>query len=231
MCGPAVEPENQSRRRDRVWGLLIVGSAFLAGLCISWWARGVSSPSDGAPALPTPEGVIGYPRKVDALATLDTASAITKRKDLRGLSAFGVSSDGTVDVGAPGRTIRYSFTSARGEGPQPPHPPGTLPKRVYCGKQTVQVTGAGIGADPDQAGLSCPPNAEPLPRPRCGPKQVWQAAIRHGVTADQLANIDYFRSVTGPAWRFDQPSAHRTIVLYGDCERELTGSEALSAGP
>jgi hypothetical protein len=214
-----------------MWGLLIVGSAFLAGLCISWWARGVSSPTGDVPAPPTPEGVVGYPHKVDPLATLDLARSLTKRKDLRGLSAFGVSSDGTVDVGAVGRTIRYSFSSQRGEGPQPPHPPGTLVKRVYCGKQSVHVNGGGIAADPDQAGLSCPPNTEPLPNPRCGPKQVWQAAIRHGVPTDQIANIDYFRSVAGPAWRFDQPSAPRTIVLYGDCERELTGSEALNAGP
>jgi hypothetical protein len=191
----------------------------------------VSSPTGDAPAPPTQAGVVGYPDKVDPLATLDAARSITKRKDLRGLSAFGVSSDGTVNVEAPGRSVRYSFTSARGEGPQPPHPPGTLQKRVFCGKQTVHAGPGGIAVDPDQAGLSCPPNAEPLPNPRCGPKQVWQAAIRHGVPGDQLANIDYFRSVSGPAWRFDLPSAHRTIVLYGDCERELTGTEALSAGP
>ena len=226
-----MESENLSRRRDRVWGLLIVGSAFLAGLCISWWARGVSSPTGDVPAPATQQGVAGYPHKVDVLVTLEAARLITKRKDLRGLSATGVASDGTVDVGVPGRTIRYSFSSARGEGPQPPHPPGTLPKRIFCGKQTVQVMSDGIAADPDQAGLSCPPNAEPLPSPRCGPKQVWQAALRHGVAADQPANIDYFRSVSGPAWRFEQPLVHKTVVLYGDCERELTGGEALSAGP
>ena len=226
-----MESEKLSRRRDRVWGLLIVGSAFLAGLCISWWARGVSSPSDGAPAPPTPDGVVGYPHKVDVLATLEAARSITKRKDLRGLSAYGVSSDGTVDVGAPARSVRYSFSSARGEGPQPPHPPGTLPKRVFCGKQSVRILSEGIAADQDQAGLSCPPNVEPLPNPRCGPKQVWQAAIKHGAPSDQLANIEYFRSVSGPAWRFDQPGAKKTVVLYGDCERELTGAEAVNAGP
>jgi hypothetical protein len=227
-----VEPESRFRRRDRVWGLLIVGTAFLAALCISWWARGISSPSGGeVPAPPTTDGVVGYPKKVDLVATLEAARTLTKRSDLRGLSAYGVSSDGTVDVSVPGRLIGYAFASSRGEGPQPPHPPGTLPKRSLCGKQNVRVNGAGVFADADQPGLPCTQNTEPLPSPRCGPKELWQAAIRQGMPADQLATVVYFRSVTGPAWRFELPALRRSVVLYGDCERELVGSEAVDAAP
>jgi hypothetical protein len=227
-----VEPESQARRRDRVFGLLIVGAAFLAALCISWWARGVSSPSGAdAPGPPTTDGVVGFPKKVDMVATLEAARGQTKRNDLHGISAYGVSSDGTVDVTVPGRMVAYAFASARGEGPQPPHPPGTLAKRTTCGKQNVRVTGSGLFADPDQAGVPCTQNAEPLPTPRCGPKQLWQAALRRGLPSDQLATVSYYRSVTGPAWRFDLPAQHRNMVLYGDCERELTGAEATDVAP
>jgi hypothetical protein len=227
-----VEPESLSRRRDRVWGLLIVGSAFLAGLCISWWARGVSTPSEvEAPAPATTVGVTGFPHKVDVLASLETARFATKRGELRGLSAIGVGSDGTVDVAAVGRTISISFASARGQGPQPPRPPGTLPRHEFCGRQHVRVNGSGLFADPDMPGMSCVPTMEPLPTPRCGPKQVWQAALKRGMPADQLANMTYFRSVSGPSWRFELPSQHKTLVLYGDCERELIGSESIDVTP
>ncbi|HEX4336653.1 MAG TPA: hypothetical protein VH062_12110 [Polyangiaceae bacterium] len=227
-----MEPESQSRRRDRVFGLLIVGTAFLAALCISWWARGISSPSSGeVPGPPTADGVVGFPKKVDVVATLEEARTLTKRSDLRGISLYGVSSDGTVDVSVPGRLVGYAFTSRQGEGPQPVHPPGTLPKRNFCGKQNVRISGLGIFADPDQAGLPCTQTSEALPSPHCGPKQVWQAAIRHGMPGDQLATIAYFRAVAGPAWRFELPAQHRSLVLYGDCERELNGGESADATP
>jgi hypothetical protein len=227
-----VEHETLARRRDRIRGLLIIGSAFLAGLSISWWARGVSTPSEiEAPAPPTTEGITGFPHKVDVLAALEVARTATKRGELRGLTATGVGSDGTLDVAAAGRTINISFASARGQGPQPPRPPGTLPRHEFCGRQHVRVNGTGLFADQDNPGAPCIPTMEPLPGPRCGPKQVWQAAIKHGMAADQLANITYFRSVAGPSWRFEQPAQHKTLVLYGDCERELTGSEAIDVTP
>jgi hypothetical protein len=168
---------------------------------------------------------------VDVRGALDAAREVTKRVDLRGLSATGVASDGTVDVGAAGRTITMTFVSARGQGPQPPRPPGTLPHHEFCGKQRVRVNGTGLFAEPDLPGLPCGPGMEPLPGPRCGPKQVWQAAIRHGMPPDQLANVTYFRSVAGPSWRFELPSQHKTLVLYGDCERELIGSEGTDVTP
>jgi hypothetical protein len=204
----------------------------LAALSISWWARGISTPSEiDVPAPPTSVGVTGFPHKVDAVATLDAARSATKRSELRGISAFGVAADGTVDVGTSGRTVKYSFASARGQGPQPPRPPGTLPRHEFCGRQHVRVNTTGLFADPDVPSSLCAPAIEQLPNPRCGPKQVWQAAVRHGMPADQLANITYFRSASGPSWRFELPAQHKTLVLYGDCERELTGSEAVDVTP
>src|SRR5262249_30042258 len=142
MSGPLdVQPKDAThphphQRRDRFWGLMIVGTAFLAGLCVSWWARGVASPSEvEAPAPPTPDGVVGFPTGADAVATLDRARSLTKRADRRGMTATGVRSDGMVDVSVHGHEISYVFSSARGQGPQPPRPPGTLPKHAFCGRQ------------------------------------------------------------------------------------------------
>jgi hypothetical protein len=92
------------------------------------------------------------------------------------------------------------------------------------------VSKEGVGAEPDLVGLPCTPSPEPLPAPRCGPKQVWESALKHGAQADQLATIEYFRSITGPAWRFTV-NGQKPLVFYGDCDRELTGTETAVAGP
>jgi hypothetical protein len=228
-----MESENPARRRDRMMGLLIVGVAFLAALCVSWWARGIASPESAhPPGPPTADGVAGFPHKVDAVGTLEAARSLTKRLELRGIAATGVRSDGTVDVSRPGSRIRYVFSSGRGEGPQPVRPPGTLPKRASCGRQNIHVKTEGMVADPDQASAPCPvERGDPLPSPRCGPKEVWQVALRRGAPASHLASVDYFRAAGGPAWRFEIPGTPHTLVLYGDCERELSGSEASGSVP
>ncbi len=227
----ALETDIRARRRDRWMGLLIVGTAFVAALSVSWWARGKAAPEEeGPPAPPTTEGVVGYPHAVDAIATLETARGMTKRADLRGIALYGVASNGMVDVSVPGHRIRFAFSSARGEGPQPPHPPGTLARHAFCGRQNIHVRPDGIVADPDQATAPCSPLGEPLPEPRCGPKEVWQVAVRHGVPTNRPANIDYFRSVAGPAWRFNQIGS-APFVLYGDCVRELTGRDVFGSVP
>jgi hypothetical protein len=213
-------------------GLIIVGAAFLAGLSVSWWARSIATPQySEAPGPPSADGVVGFPAKVDAVATLDAAHARTKRTELRAIAVSGARSDGTVDVSVAGRRVRYVFTSPRGEGPQPPRPPGTLPMRSYCGKQNVHVRTEGMVADPDQPTAACLSFGDPLPLPRCGPREVWQTAIHRGVPADQLANLQYFRATAGPAWRFEIPGTPHHFVLYGDCERELVGAEAAGSVP
>lgn len=219
-------------RRDKRMGLTIVGVAFLAALCVSWWARTTAAPPAPAPAPPTTVGVVGFPKKVDTVATLDNAQKLTDRTQLRGISAWGVASDGTVDVSLPGNRIRYVFMSPRGQGPQPPRPPGTLPRRDTCGRQNIHVKESGMVADPDQPAAPCAPTmTEALPAPRCGPRDVFQRAIRNGFRPDASANVEYYRATVGPAWRIDQPATHKQLVLYGDCERELVGSDGFGSIP
>jgi hypothetical protein len=227
-----MESESPARRRDRMMGLLIVGVAFLAALCVSWWARGVASPGDAPPGPPTADGVVGFPHRVEAVATLEAARSLTKRTDLRGIAVLGVHSDGTIDLSSPGSRIRYVFSSGRGEGPQPPRPPGTLPKRAYCGRQNIHIHGLGMVADPDQASAPCAAErGDALPFPRCGPREVWKVAVQRGAPADHLASIEYFRAAGGPAWRFEIPGTPHKFVLYGDCVRELSGAEAVGSVP
>jgi len=224
--------EGDTSHRDRRTGLLIVAVAFVASLSLSWWARNVASPESPDPLPPTTDGLVGFPGKVDVVASLDGASEVSVRTDLRGIAAWGVASDGTVDTKLPGARIRYAFTSPRGEGPQPERPPGTLPRRTFCGKQTVQVKELGLVADPDVASYPCSGlRGDKLPAPRCGPKEVWEYAIRHGAPADHRANIEYYRASAGPAWRFEIPGTKHSFSLYGDCMRELTSSEASGAIP
>jgi hypothetical protein len=87
-------------------------------------------------------------------------------------------------------------------------------------------------ADPDQSTAPCPPaNGDALPTPRCGPKELWQAAQKRGAPDKQLATIEYLRTPAGPAWRFDMPGTPVHFVLYGDCGRELLGAEATGSVP
>ena len=228
-----MQPEGGARRRDRLRGLTIVGTAFLVGLSVSWWARTRSGPPTvDAPAPPTTVGIVGYPGSVDLVATLDAAQKLTPRTQIHGISAYGVRSDGTVNLKEPGSRVRYAFGSARGEGPQPPRPPGTLPRRDSCGHQNVHLRDDGLVADPDQPFYPCvQQRGEALPGPHCGPREVWQAALRKGIPGTHRAVIEYFRSDAGPAWRFTVPGIRQSFTLYGDCERELSGGEAVGSVP
>jgi hypothetical protein len=225
--------EGIARQKDQKMGVLIVGVAFAAGLSISWWARTKSSPAGVAErSPPVTEGIAGFPKKTDPVAALEKARTVSRRNQLRGIALWGVASDGTVDVGEAGHRVRYVFGSARGEGPQPPRPPGTLPRRDFCGKQNVHITADGMSADPDQPSYPCASQrAEPLPDPRCSTKDLWQQAIKRGAPADRRASIEYYRAAAGPAWRFDIPGSWHPLVLYGDCERELTGADTFGSVP
>lgn len=221
-----------AHRRDRVAGVLILSVAFLAALSISWWAKIESTPQlIEPPAPPTTAGVVGFPDRVDPIANLAAARRLTSRRLLRGIVVDGVRVDGTVDVTARGR-VRYSFQSAPGEGAQPPREPDTLPRRLYCGKQSVEISANGIGAEPDQTLVSCSSAPdEGLPEPRCTTQQIWQQAVERGIPRDEPARIEYYRSRSGPAWRFvyaGQNPVHR-FALDGDCARVLRDEEAMGA--
>jgi hypothetical protein len=233
MFRPPANPVDRARWHDRARGLTIVGVAFIASLLLSYWAREASRPEPSEPpAPPTSSGIPGWPGAVDPARSVGAARELTKRPLLRGFVAEAVQSDGTIDFRKGAPSVRYTFQSPPGHGPQPAREPGTLPTRRYCGRQTVLISKKGIAAEPDRSDYPCAPrHAEPLPEPRCGLGDVWQRAIKRGIADGMPARIEYYRSKAGPAWRFEVPGTMQRFSLYGDCERVLEASEAIGSIP
>jgi hypothetical protein len=226
-------PKDAKRRLDKVIGLLIVAVSFAICLALSIWAKEKSRPETSEPpGPPTVTGIVGYPAAVEAIESLAAARKLTKRPILRGIVLEAVQSDGLIDVSeGPGRA-RYTFQSPAGHGAQPPRAPGTLPKRITCGRQNVVLRREGLVAEPDQADYPCPPaGVEPLPDPQCSPRELWRLARKRKVPRDRAAHIEYFRSKAGPAWRFEISGTSHRFTMYGDCKRELTGVEAHGSAP
>jgi hypothetical protein len=225
--------EIRARKRDKILGMAIVGVTFAVGIVVSLWAKQLSRPETSAPpGPPTVEGIRGYPDRVDVTATLAGARKVTKHTLLRGISAEGVRSDGTVDLSEGPSTVRYVFQSPPGPGPMPKSEIGVLPQRPLCGKQDVRLRREGLVADPDQPSTPCMPRMpEPLPDPQCSLATIWQRALERGIKTDRLARIEYFRAQGGPAWRFEQAETNARFVLYGDCRRELKGAASSGRVP
>jgi hypothetical protein len=223
----------RARRRDKVIGLGIVAVAFAVSMLISLWAKYNSAPPESVePDPPTTAGLTGFPKKVDPVATLARARALTQRPLFRGFVAEGVGPSGLVDVSDKGSRIRYSFQSEPGRGAQPPREPGTLPSRTFCGRQSVVVTHEGIGAEPDAVSFPCTGTQhEALPEPKCQLSELWQRAKKKGAPPRREARIEYYRSPRGPAYRFSIPGTKHRWVVGADCERELTGKQALGSVP
>lgn len=222
------------RSRDRVVGLMIVVVAFVVSIALSLWAKRASRPEIAEPPPPpTTGGIVGFPNAVDVVGSLAGARAVTKRNLLRNIWAEGVKSDGTLDLNDVSGRARYTFQSLEGEGPQPPREPGTLPRRHYCGKQTVHLKKEGLVADPDVTDYPCPTQLlDPLPEPpRCGFGEVWAHAIKNGAPRNRMARIEYYRAKAGPAWRFEIPGTPHKFALYGDCGRQLEEAEAFTVAP
>ncbi len=215
-------------------GLVVVATSFMVCLALSLWAKERSRPETSEPpGPPTVVGILGYPNAVDAVNSYAAVRKLTKRTALRGIVFDSVQSNGLIDVSeGPGR-VRYTFQSAAGQGAQPPREPGTLPKRITCGKQDVVLRKEGLVAEPDQADYPCPPGGvEPLPDPICSLRAIWKMARQRNVPKDRAAHIEYYRAKAGPAWRFEISGApqHRFSV-YGDCQRELVGLDAHGSVP
>jgi len=234
---PAVPPANGRGRAllepDRVAGFSIIFAAFCAALVVSWKASEAVRPNVAAvPAPPTTEGLAGFPDRVDPLHALARARALTEREQLRRLTISQVGADGTVDLRQPRANVHYEFDSAAGEGPEAPRPAGTVRPVHYCGRQSIQIRSDGIVAEPDQPKAICRPSAgEPLPAPRCGPRELWSLALQRGAPADGRATVEYYRSHEGPAWRFSLINPRVSFTMYGDCEHELVGDSGRPLGP
>jgi hypothetical protein len=226
-------PLDPKRARDRLTGLVLVAASFAVCLALSLWAKEKSRPETSLPpGPPTVAGIAGYPSSIDAIQALAAARKLTPRPLLRGIVIENVLNDGSIDVSEGPARVRYSFQSEAGQGPQPPREPGTLPKRITCGKQNVVLRKEGLVAEPDLADYPCPPGGlEPLPEPQCSLRELWKLARRRKVSRDIPAHIEYYRAKAGPAWRFEIPGTANRFVMYGDCKRELTGAETHGSVP
>lgn len=224
----------RARRRDKVLGLGIVVLAFGVSMLISVWAKHRSLPPESEPpAPPSTAGIPGFPDKVNPTALVSQARALTARPLFRGFVAEGVNVHGLVDVSEKGGRVRYSFQSEPGRGAQPRREPGTLPTRMWCGRQSIVLKQDGLGAEPDVAAFPCTskPPKQTLPEPTCDLAALWQLAKKKGAPTQRKARIEYYEAQKGPAYRFSIPGTKHRFVVGADCKRELKGKQALGHVP
>lgn len=222
------------RRRDKIVGLGIVAAAFGVSMLLSLWAKHASTPPvSNEPAPPTTAGLEGFPSQVDPLTVLPVARGLTERPLFRGFVADKVLPNGLMNFSDTATRLRFAFQSLPGQGAQPERPPGTLPSRAYCGRQSVSVRQDGIVAEPDKATFPCPTTTpKALPAPKCRPAALWKLAKKKGASDKRPARIEYYESKKGPAYRFSIPGTkHRFVVAAKDCKRELKGKHAAGNVP
>lgn len=222
-----------ARRRDRLAGLIIICVAFAGCLALSLWAKEATTPKPAPPpAPPTKAGLSGFPDQVEPWDLVERARAMTVRDLFQGFVARGVTRAGTLDFTKKKTELRYSFQSAPGMGPQPPREGGTLPKRTYCGKQSVRVSQHGMGARPDVTDLPCPGrDPRELERPEnCSIEDVWEVAAKRRGRLPKQARIEYYRAQAGPAYRF-VGGKHRFVLSAKDCSTILEGKKQRGGVP
>lgn len=224
----------RSTVRDRWLGLLVMVAAFAANLGVSYAARESSRPMLAPKPAPVSSAAIaGFPAQVDPLTLLERARSLTTRGDyLRGIVVEGLHASGTVDVRAPSTSVRFTFQSPAGHGPQPQRPTGVLSRYRTCGLQRVLLRKDGIVAEEDRTTTGCKATAEPaLPPPRCTLKEVFAEGVRIGMPASGLARVEYYLSAVGPAYRLSMPRTRHRLELGADCKRHLTSTEARGSAP
>lgn len=213
-----------AERRDRILGLMIMASAFGAALGLSFWSHRVAkSPNKGDDRPAETHALPGWPHAAEPMAVLRLARAMARPRGLGSLVVDGVKSDGTVDLAKAG-TARYVFfrvTETR--------PAGKAPS---CDRLVVRLGASGLVRGNVATRQSCPePRAVPLPEPGCGPRELWEAALRKGASPKALARAEFYRAVSGPAWKFRLGRGNLSLVMDGRCARELTSSEAQRPAP
>lgn len=214
--------QGRQLQRDRITGFAVLGVVFVASVGISWDSRERSMPwvmPEPGPA--TTEGLVGFPEAVDVLGNFDAARALSPREHLVRIEASGVRANGGVDLKQPGSLVRYVFQSERGEGPVAPRPHGTLPRRHSCGQHAVEITKQGLGALRDEPHVPCQPPPAPVPRPNCGPKELWQLARGAGATDDQLARVVYRSGDGGPSWAVSIEGTAIALEVAADCTTKI----------
>jgi hypothetical protein len=230
-------PDTPSRRKDRILGLAILLSTFVACLGFSMWGRDAAIHDPAPPPAPPTSDFSGFPDKVRPFEVLELAQRLSVRPLLQGFVATGVKPDGTMDFSQKQTHLRFSFQSLPGRGPQPGRTAGTLPSRSYCGRQNVQVGRAGLGTSPDRPETSCPrqdPRGLPVPD-SCDVKDLWKFAIKEKGIAKGTAEIEYFWARLGPAYRFsgkdERGRMQRFTLNARDCKTVLAGADQRGSVP
>ena len=235
VLAPHLSEEHEAaRRKDKRLGLIIIGVTFVGCILLSLWGKEASEPMEAPPPRPpTTSGIEGWPKSVDVTASLATAREMTPRVQLRGFVAEKVNSNGTVDFKKNGASVRYSFQSGPGEGPQPKREPTTVGHRSYCGRQNVYIRRHGMVAEPDMAAFPCGSELkEALPDPECTLKEVWDFMIKKKrAPSDKPARIEYYMAKKEPAYRFTLPGTKHRQSLSADCRRVLSHADALGGVP
>ncbi|MGC4069880.1 MAG: hypothetical protein QM784_35530 [Polyangiaceae bacterium] len=213
--------------RDRFRAMLVVFGAWVVALGITLWSKEQVRPIDSSGAtLGSLRGVIGWPQRVDPLATLEGARRFSQGHALRSMTFEGVKSDGTINVTQSTGSAKYVF---QGSPSAIRHADRGKPaSATSCPKQVVKLRRAGLSADALRADARCEANASPLPTPSCGPKELWARALTQGAPKDGLARIDYQPSADGPSWTFAVPDRHFRMRLSADCKRVLSPKEIKS---
>lgn len=230
----AREAESVSRRQDRLVGIGLLCLTFVASLGFSLWAmyKAVTFPSE-PPAPPSKEGIAGFPKTVRPFEVLARARSLTQRHNFVGMVAEGVRPNGTIDMSEKGSKLRFAFQSLPGQGPQPARDPGTIPKRHFCGLQSIYVVKKGLYAADDKTQEKCPardPKDLEIPK-ACSLEQVWRIAIEKSLPTAELARIEYYQSHKGPAFRFLQSGHERFSVLAKDCKKLIYGRDQRGTVP
>jgi hypothetical protein len=214
--------------RDRFRAILVVFGAWVLGLGITLWSKEQIRPIDPSGAtLGSLRGVVGWPQRVDPLATLEGARRFSQGHDLRAMTFEGVKFDGTIDVSKSTGSAKYVFQGRPTSSTRHSNR-GNATGATSCPKQVVKLRHAGLSADPLRADARCEPEGLRLPTPPCGPKEIWARALEQGAPKDGLARIDYQPSLEGPSWSFALPDRRFRMRLSGDCKRVLSPKEVKS---
>lgn len=218
-----------ARRRDKMRGLGVLVASFVFSLLFSCWAKEEALPD--APRIPDPPSTLeiaGFPNQVNPWEVLDRARGLTPRTLFRGWVAEGIQPDGTLDLSKEGTSLTYSFQSPPGQGPQPVRKGGTLPDRVYCGKQQVRVIAPdGIFAKPDETEVSCPRKGpKELSEPqKCSVAEVLAIAKKRDVKDTDSITLEFYEARRGPAYRVSANGRQRFVLSAKDCKKLLNGDE------
>lgn len=223
-----------SRKRDMTLGLSILIVTFAGTMALSLWAMRLSTPVEPHPPLPpSAEGIEGFPERVDPIALLDRARALSMRTLFVGLTMKGITREGTIDLTNESHYARFSFQDPRGLGAQPPRKGGTLPERTYCGRQSVKLDSNGLGASPDLSGGHCPsggPEALLPPPKSCPISKVFAMAEKRKVLGRGEVQIEYYQSRGGPAYRFKQGKRQFSLDAT-NCKHVLSNKEERGSVP